>query len=260
MKDTTEKKLAWLLELQNIDKQLDEIAKIQGDLPDEVKGLEDELASIQVQLQKDQDDIAGLSQTITTQRVKIKDSEKLVQRYEEQQMNVRNNREYDAITKEIELQRLDIQLAEKEIKTCYGQIEKKKITIAQSNTAIKKKQQALTDKQEELQAVVKESQEEASNLHEQRAKLIKKLDKDLLQSYERIRKNAHNNRAVVVIKRGACSGCFTTIHLQMQAEVREKKELASCEHCGRIIADVVDPLITEEENTIEIEEPLSIDS
>lgn len=258
MKNTMAKNLALLLELQNIDKQLDEIVKLQGDLPNEVKDLEDELASMQVQLQKDQEDIANLAQTITTQRVKIKDSEKLVQRYEEQQMNVRNNREYDAITKEIELQRLDIQLAEKKIKTYYEQIEKKKITLAQSNTAIKQKKQALTDKKEELKSVVKESQEEENNLHGQREKLIKKLDKDLLQSYEKIRKNVYNKLAAVVIKKGACSGCFTIIYPQLQAEVREKKELVSCEHCGRIIADVVDPLITEEENTIE--EHLSIDS
>lgn len=250
MENTTKKKLELLLELQTIDKQIDEIIKMRGDLPDEVKGLEDELASIQTQLQKDKEDISNLEQVIATQRIKIKEAETLVQRYEQQQMSVRNNREYDAITKEIELQKLDIQLSEKKIADCYEHIEKKKIETEQISTSIKKKEQALIDKQEELKLVIEESQQEEKSLHKKREKLVKKIDEDLLQSYERIRKNARNKLAVVLVTRGACSGCFTIVYPQMQAEIREKKRIVSCEHCGRIITDVADPIIEiEEENS-----------
>jgi len=256
MKDTIKKHIELLLELQNIDKQIDEIIKLRGDLPEEVKALEDELASLQARLQKDKEDVTNLEETIATQRVKAKESEALVQRYEEQQMNVRNNREYDAITKEIELQRLDIQLAEKKIKTCYEQIEKKETVIEQLSTLLKQKEQSLADKQEELEAVITESQDEEKDLYKQREKLVKKIDTELLESYERIKSYVRNNLAVVVVQKGACSGCFTTINPQIQAAVREKIQLVSCEHCGRIIADVVDPVMIEENE----EEKLSAES
>lgn len=248
MKNTIEKKLTWLLELQNIDKQLEEIVKIRGILHDEIQALENELASIQAQLKQDQGDIASFEQNITTQRVRIQDISRLVQRYEEQQMTVRNNREYDTITKEIELQRLDIQLLEKKSKAYYEQIAKKKSTIEQGNAAIKKKKQALAEKQQALQAVVQKSPEETRNLQQQRKQLSKKLDQDLLQSYERTKKNVRNNRPLAVVKKGACSGCFIVVCPQRQGMVRKKEEIVSCEHCGRILADIVDHIITEEDN------------
>ena len=257
MKHTIEEKLTWLLELQNIDKQLDEIVKIRGVLPDEVQALENELASIQAQLQQDQEEVASLQQTITAHRVRIQDITKLVHRYKEQQMNVRNNREYDTLTKEIELQELDSQLLEKKIKAGYEQIEKKKSTVAESNAAIENTKQALTHKQQKLESVIKESQEEEKNLYEKRKWCVQKLDKDLLKSYEKIRKNVRNNLPLAVVKKRACSGCSIIACPQVQARVLKKEELVHCEHCGRILADVVDRMIPEEDT---IEEQPSIDA
>ncbi|MEM7055320.1 MAG: C4-type zinc ribbon domain-containing protein [Bacteroidota bacterium] len=245
MENTVEKELELLLKLQNIDNQIDEIIKMRGDLPDEVKSLEAELANIQAQLQKDEEAISNLEQVIATQRIKIKKTEALVQRYEAQQLNVRNNKEYDAITKEIELQKLDIQLAEKKIKDCYEYIAKNRIETEQTSTSSKKKEQVFTEKQGKLQSVLEESQEKEASLHRKRARLVKKIDTDLLRSYDRIRKNVRNKLAVVLVKRGACSGCFMIVYPQVQVAIRAKKQIVSCEHCGRIIADVADPVIEE---------------
>jgi predicted nucleic acid-binding Zn-ribbon protein len=241
-------KLDLLLELQAIDKQIDEIIQRRGDLPKEVTDLEDELVSLQERSQKDQEELVRLAEIIQELRTRIKESEKLVKRYEEQQMNVRNNREYDAITKEVELQKLDIQLSEKKIKDYYERIEKNKLELGILTDSINEKESYLKGKQEELKTVVADSQEHEQSLQKKRGKLEKAIDKPLLQTYERIRKHMRNNLAVVLVKEGACTGCFTMVYPQMQVEIREKNQLVSCEHCGRIIAAVADPVIIEENN------------
>ena len=256
MENNLEKKLELLLALQKIDKQVNEIIKMRGDLPNEVAELENAVPVIQATLQQDQQDIVDLEDTITTQRLRQKNSLLLIQRYEEQQMNVRNNREYDAITKAMESQRLNIQLTENKIKECHKQIEQKKIMIAQNSVTIEQKKQAIVDKKKELKGVIKDSEKEEENLYQQREKLIKKIDQNLLQLYEEIRKNSRNNLAVVVIRKGACSGCFILLHPQIQAEVRLHQEIMRCEHCARIIADVVDITTTTEEKNIEEPESL----
>ena len=241
MENTIEKKLNTLLDLQAIDCQLDDFAKMQGALPEEVKDLESKLASFQTSLHDIQEEIAGLEQDIATQRVNAKTIEALVKKYEEQQMNVRNNREYDAITKEIDLQKLEIQLSEKKIKSAYGLIEEKKLTLEQCQGLLEKHQQVLVDKQEELKVLVEDSQEEERKLHEQRARVIKNIDIELVRVYDRIRKNARNKLAVVTVKKEACGGCFNEVPPQKQADIKEKKRIIMCEHCGRIIADVIVP-------------------
>jgi hypothetical protein len=243
-------KLDLLLELQAIDKQIDEIIRMRGDLPKEVKDLEDELASLQERSEKDQEELVRLEETIQELRMKIKESEKLVKRYEEQQMSVRNNREYDAITKEAELQKLDIQLSEKKIKDYYERIEKNKLELGNLTNSVNEKKSYLKEKQDELQTVIADSQEHEQSLHKKRGKLEKAIDKPLLQTYERIRKNMRNNLAVVLVKEGACTGCFTMVYAQMQVEIREKNHLVNCEHCGRIIAAVADPVIIEENSEV----------
>ncbi len=250
MDKSTTKQLDLLLELQAIDKQIDEIIQMRGDLPKEVKELEDLLASLQENYQKDQEDIARLEEDIQGLRTKIKDAQVHVQRYEEQQMNVRNNREYDAISKEIELQKLDVQLSEKKIKDYYETIERKKVSLANLAEEIKNKEARFKHKQEELEAVIADSQDQEQSLYKKREKLAKAIDKALIQTYERIRKNVRNNLAVVLIKQGACSGCFTLVYPQMQAEVREKSHLVKCEHCGRIIAGVIDTIPVEENTEV----------
>lgn len=258
MQNTIEEKLKQLLKIQNIDMQLNDIEEIKGDLPDEAKTLASELDAMQTRLQQDQKDVASLEQAIKTQRVRIKDSNQLAQRHKEQQMNVRNNREYDALTKEIELQDLDRQLSEKKIKAYYEQIEKKKHTIDQASAAIQKKELALTDKQQKLKEVVEDSQEEERSLQQQRTELIENLDKDFLWSYENIRKKASNNLAIAVIKQGACSGCCIIVCPQICVVIDKKEELVKCEHCGRILADVIS-YNRPEENIIE-EPQLSVEA
>jgi len=240
MENNTVKNLSLLLELQEIDKQINKILQVRGGLPQEVKKLEDDLSNLQLQATTYQEQIANLEQNITSLRIKIKDIEAQVKRYEEQQMNVRNNREYDAITKEIELHNLDIQLAEKKIKESYEQIEKNKYSFEALSKSIEKAAQNLTTKQEDLDSIRDESKEEEEKLTKKRQQLQANIDKPLLQTYERIRNNVRNNLAVVSVTGGACGGCFTIIYPQMQAEIKEKRQIIKCEHCGRILADVAD--------------------
>ena len=239
--ETIKKKLNALLDLQAIDCQLDDIARMRGALPEEVKDLENELTALQTRSYNTQEELANLEQEIVTRRVSIKSLEALVKKYEEQQMSVRNNREYDAITKEIDLQKLEIQLAEKRIKSAYEHIEKQKLDLEQYQVFIEKSQQVLADKQEALQALIGESEGEEQKLNEQRRKVTQHVDKQLLKVYERIRKNVRNKLAVVVVKREACGGCFNKVPPQKQADIKEKRSIIVCEYCGRIIADVIVP-------------------
>lgn len=241
MENAIEKKLNILLDLQDIDCQLDDFTKVRGELPKEVEDLKTKLADLQTHVHNIQEKISSLEQDIVAQRMSIKAMEVLVKKYEEQQMNVRNNREYDAITKEIDLQKLEMQLAEKKIKSAYERIEEKKLELEQSQGIIEKNRQLLAGKQEELQVLVAESQGEERKLNEQRMQVIQNVDGALLKAYHRIRENVHNKLAVVAVKREACGGCFNKVPPQKQADIKEKKSIITCEHCGRIIADVVLP-------------------
>lgn len=248
MENSTERNLQLLLELQEIDKQIGEIFQLRGGLPNEVKKLEDELAHLETQAKTDQEEIKSSEENITELRIKVKDIEALVKRYEEQQVNVRNNREYDAITKEMELHQLDIQLVEKKIREHYERIEKNKQTLAELDKVIEKAAKNLKTKQEDLNSIIGESQEEEKRLAEKRKKIQAGIDKNLLQTYEQIRDHVRNKLAVVMVKGGACEGCFTIIYPQLQAEIKEKRQILKCEHCGRILADVAEvTIITAEE-------------
>jgi predicted nucleic acid-binding Zn-ribbon protein len=251
MEKNIEKSLSLLLEIQDVDKQIQQIFQVRGGLPQEVKRLEDDLANLQSQAQNYKDEIVSLEQNISSLRIKIKDIEALVKRYEEQQMNVRNNREYDAITKEIELHKLDIQLAEKKIKEQYEQIERNKHAFQGLDESTQKAKEKLLAKQEDLNSIIGESQEEEQKLSKKRQELESMIDKTLLQTYERIRNRVSNKLAVVLVKGGACGGCFTTVYPQMQAEIKEKRQIYKCEHCGRILADVAESITiisSEEDN------------
>jgi uncharacterized protein len=238
MENAIEKKLNILLDLQMIDCQLDDFIKMRGELPKEVESLEIKLTRLQTHAHNIREEILSLEQGIAAQRVSVKEIEALIKKYEEQQMNVRNNREYGAITKEVELQKLEIQLAEKKIKSAYERIEEKKLALEQSQGSIETYQKVLAGKQEELQILLQESQGEEQKLHEQRVKMTANIDNHLLRVYDRIRANVHNKLAVVVVKKEACGGCFNKVPPQRQADIKEKKSIMMCEHCGRIIADV----------------------
>lgn len=249
MDNTVEKKLSSLLKLQQIDSKLDEIKKVRGALPEEVGDLEDEVTGYDTRLKKFNQDLENLEKEIDKNKNAIKDSEKLIQKYGEQQMNVRNNREYDAITKETELQTLEIQISEKRIKESYAKIEAKNQEIEATKSLIEERKKDLESKQQELELLVSESEGEEQKLRDSREKASKDVDERLLNSYNKIRNNARNGLAVVAVKRGACGGCFNIVPPQRQADIREKKKIIVCEHCGRILADVEAEAVVEEKKT-----------
>lgn len=231
-------KLEALVKLQSIDSKLDEIKKLRGDLPDEVQDLEDEIEGYKTRLGRFSTELEELEQSIKDSRVGIKEAEKLIQKYNEQQNNVRNNREYDAITKEVELQELEIQILEKKIKEAHEAIERKKEEIQSIEALISDRGADLENKQQELKEILEDSEEEESKLRSDREKATKKIEPKLLKYYEKLRINLSNGLAVVSVKRGAAEGCNIVIPPQKIAEIREKKKIVIDEHSGRILADV----------------------
>lgn len=242
MESTVAQKLEALSNLQELDSQLNEIKKIRGALPEEVMDLEDEIAGYETRVQKFNQDLEELEESITNNKTAIKDAEKLIKKYEEQQMNVRNNREYDAITKEVELQQLEIQILEKRIKEAYAKIEAKKEEIQGTKDILSERTKDLDSKKGELDVIVKESEGEEKELMKKRDAAASKIEDRLLKSYDKIRGNAVNGLAVVPVRRGACGGCFNVVPPQRQADIRDQKKLIVCEHCGRILAGVDDEI------------------
>ncbi|QMU28283.1 zinc ribbon domain-containing protein [Adhaeribacter radiodurans] len=238
MESTVASKLEALMKLQQIDSQLDEIRRVRGDLPEEVRDLEDEIAGYEVRVNKFDEEIENLNQTIAARKQAIKDSEGLIRKYEDQQSNVRNNREYDAITKEVELQRLEIQISEKKIKEAYYQIDQKHNEIAGTKQRLDERRKDLNSKTGELNVIVSESEEEERKLLTDREKAVQNIEDRLLNAYTRIRQNVRNGLAVVTVKRDACGGCFNTVPPQRQSDIASHKKIIVCEHCGRIFADV----------------------
>ncbi|QNF35241.1 hypothetical protein HUW51_21895 [Adhaeribacter swui] len=238
MESTVASKLEALMKLQQIDSQLDEIRRVRGDLPEEVRDLEDEIAGYEVRVNKFDEEIENLNQTIAARKQAIKDSESLIRKYEDQQSNVRNNREYDAITKEIELQKLEIQISEKKIKEAHYQIDQKHNEIAGTKQKLEERRKDLDSKTGELNVIVSESEEEERVLLSDREKAVKNIEDRLLNAYTRIRQNVRNGLAVVTVKRDACGGCFNTVPPQRQSDIASHKKIIVCEHCGRIFADV----------------------
>ncbi len=245
MEITVAQRLESLLKLQQIDSKLDEIVKVRGDLPEEVRDLEDEIIGYETRISKFNKEITSLEDEITRNKQAKKDSEKLITKYKEQQMNVRNNREYDAISKEVELQTLEMELADKKSNEANFRINKKKEEIAEVEKTMRDRKKDLDNKKAELNQLTKESEEEEKSLLSEREQAMTHIEERLLKSYQKIRNNAINGLAVVVVKRGACGGCFNSIPPQRQAEIRDKKKIIVCEHCGRIFADVEDIVIPE---------------
>lgn len=248
---TVADKLDILLKLQTIDLELDEIKKIRGALPEEVSDLEDEITGYQTRLEKHEADIDALQKDIEHNKAAIKEAEALIKRYGEQQLNVRNNREYDAITKEIELQNLEIQISEKRIKEAYAKIEAKNQELDVTKNLIEQRGKDLESKRKELDQIVAESQEEEETLMKEREEIVSEIgssDEKLYKYYEKLRHSLSNGLAVVKVKRGAAEGCNIIIPPQRIVEIREKKRIIFDEYSGRILADVDDE-VEEEDDT-----------
>jgi predicted nucleic acid-binding Zn-ribbon protein len=231
-------KLEALVKLQSIDSKIDELKKLRGDLPDEVQDLEDEIEGYKTRLQRHETELKDLEESIKKNKEGVKEAEKLIKKYTEQQKNVRNNREFDAITKEIELQELEIQICEKKTKEAKDLVQAKKDDIEKTTLLITERGDHLNNKKKELEGIMAESHEEEKKLLGEREKATKKIEDKLLKYYERLRGSLSNGLAVVRVVRGAAEGCNIVIPAQKIAEIREKKKIVIDEHSGRILADV----------------------
>lgn len=245
MENNTKKKLENLLKLQEIDSKIFEIKKVRGALPDEVQDLEDEIVGYNKRLDKFNEEIETSNNDIDDYKLKVSDSKKLIKKYKEQQMNVRNNREYDAISKEIESQELDSKIFAKKSEDKVLKIDEIKESIKNTKKTIKERNEILKSKKEDLESLSNESKEVEKKLENQKLKASKKVEDTLLLSYEKLVKRQRNGLAVVKVSRNACGGCFNVVPPQRQAEIKEKKKIILCEYCGRILADVIDEVIEE---------------
>ena len=234
---TIEKKLIALYSLQQIDSQIDRIRIIRGELPLEVQDLEDEIAGLETRIQNYQEESSGLEKSIADKKTAIKESHAMIKRYEEQQMNVRNNREYDSLSKEIEFQNLEIQLSEKRIREFEASLQAKNTEIEVYQKNLLDRKNDLEIKKGELDDIIAETEKEKLELMTQSEQHRKMIEERLITAYTRIRKNARNGLAVVQIERDACGGCFNKIPPQHQLDIKMHKKIIVCEYCGRILVD-----------------------
>ncbi len=234
---SVEKKLKALFNLQIIDSQIDKIRSIRGELPLEVQDLEDDIAGIQTRIDNFTNETNALEEAIAERKNAIKQCQALIKKYEAQQSNVRNNREYDSLSKEMEFQNLEIQLCEKRIKEFKVNLESKKEIIEKSNVQLEEKLHEVEVKKTELADIVVETEKEEGVLLTRSLENQRIIEDRLLQAYKKIRKNARNGLAVVIVERDACGGCFNKIPPQRQLDIRIHKKIIVCEYCGRILVD-----------------------
>ena len=224
---TVEQKLKALFQLQTMLSKIDEIKTLRGELPLEVQDLEDEIAGLSTRIDRIKAEVAELKSSIAGKKVEIETAKASVAKYKDQQDNVRNNREYDFLSKEIEFQTLEIELCEKRIKEF----------AAESTAALEERQKDLDVKKSELDEIISETKQEEEKLRDKAKELETKIEPRLLQSFKRIRKNSRNGLGIVYVQRDACGGCFNKIPPQRQLDIRSRKKIIVCEYCGRIMID-----------------------
>ena len=234
---SVEQKLVALYTLQQVDSKIDEIRAYRGNLPLEIQDLEDEIAGLETRINNLKAESKKNQKDISDYKIKIKETEALIKKYEEQQNNVRNNREYDSLTKEIEYQNLDIQLSEKRIREATARDNDVATKVGQSQLHLNEMKTSLQEKQEELSSLVEGTEIEEEQLLKRSAECEKLVEDRLLVAYKRIRKNARNGLAVVGIFDEACGGCFNRIPPQHQLDICTHKKIIVCEYCGRILVD-----------------------
>ena len=234
---TVEEKLAALAKLQIIDSKIDEIETLRGELPIEVNDLEDELAGLHTRIAKINDEIKEYNDEIANRKLAMKQAETLIQRYQEQQNNVKNNREFEAINKELEMQGLEIKLAEKHIRDANEELAEKIKVLDAAKKTIAVKDGVLTHKKGELEKIIADTEIEEKELRTKSEEARAHIDERLLYSYDRIRNSYRNGLAVVTVERDACGGCFNSIPPQRQSEIRLHKKIIVCENCGRILVE-----------------------
>lgn len=243
---SVESRLRSLYELQTILTEIDRIKTIRGELPLEVKDLEDNLAGLHTRIENYTAEIEDLKVKLQREKEKIADSQEKIARYKEQLDNVRNNREFDLLTKEVEFQTLEIELSEKHLVEYSRLIETKTNEIAATHEKVGDTEHVLAEKRAELEEIVSETRQDEDRLRQQAKDIEPKIDPYTLNAFKRIRKNARNGLGVVYIQRNACGGCFNRIPPQKQLEIKMHKKIIVCEYCGRILIDPEIAGVTEE--------------
>lgn len=234
---SVEEKLAALLNLQKVESKLDAIAILKGELPIEVRDLEDEIQGLHSRETRIEEEINGINEFIEQKKQAIVESQELIKKYEKQSDNVKNNREYEAINKELEMQTLEVKLAERHIKDANEEITEKARALDIVKKNIANKEANLKVKKSELDKIIAETEKEEKEFAALSEKARSSVDPRLLSSFDRIRKNFRNGLAVVPVVRDACGGCFNAIPPQRQSEIRQHKKIIVCENCGRVLVD-----------------------
>lgn len=234
---SVEEKLKALYQLQTTLSGIDEKRALRGELPLEVQDLEDEIAGLTTRVEKIKTDIDEFKKAITQKKADITSAESSVERYKKQLDEVKNNREYDTLTKEIEFQSLEIQLCNKKIKDALIKVEEKNADLAEAEELIKDRTAALKEKKEELDDIMQETRDEEEKLKNKASELEVTIEPRLLSSFKRIRKNSRNGLGIVYVQRDACGGCFNKIPPQRQLDIKMHKKVIVCEYCGRIMID-----------------------
>ncbi len=234
---SVEQKLKNLYELQLIDSTIDEISILKGELPMEVADLEDEIAGLVTRIGRMKKTLENQEAEVNRHRANIAEAENLISRYNVQLDNVKNNREYEALVKELELQKLEIQLSEKKIRQVNEEIAKKTETYNATVERKEKKDEELEAKRVELKEIIEKTEKEEKVLKEKSDKARKKVEGRLIKAYDRIRNSYRNGLAVVTVERSSCGGCFNKIPPQVQLEISMRKKIIVCEHCGRVLVD-----------------------
>lgn len=234
---SVEQRLKSLYELQTILSQIDRIKTIRGELPLEVRDLEDNIEGLHTRIENYRREIADLKQKTAAEKEKINESQTKIAKYRDQLDNVRNNREFDLLSKEIEYQTLEIELSEKHLNENARLIDAKTTEIAATEETLADREHVLGEKKTELDEIVSETRQDEELLRTKAKELETKIDARTLTAFKRIRKNARNGLGIVYIQRSACGGCFNRIPPQKQAEIKMRKKIIVCEYCGRIMID-----------------------
>ncbi len=234
---SVEERLRALYDLQLIDSRIDKLRSVRGELPLEVDDLEDEVSGLEVRIVKIQAGVDGFENEIKEKLNKIEESKVLIKKYNDQQKNVRNNRAFESLSKEIEYQKLEIEYAEKQINELKAQIELKNEKLGEANDIKNERNSHLKHKKKELNAITKETEKEESELLKKSDKFQSKIDESLLKSYHKIRSSVKNGLAVVPVERGASAGSFFVIPPQVQLDIASRKKFITDEYSGRILVD-----------------------
>jgi len=232
---TEEEKLTNLYKLQYLTSQLDEINTLKGELPMEVSDLEDEIEGLKKRIVKMEENIKEVEHEVSRHQSNIKESIELIERYKKQLDNVQNNREFEALTKELEYQNLEIQLSEKKIREANDRKNTKNQTLEEAKARLSLKNKDLESKKTELQEIIEKTENKEDALMKKKLRAEKNVEERLLLSFDKIRERTKNGLAVVTIVRGTCGGCYNAVPPQIQIEIAQKKEIIACENCGRVI-------------------------